>query len=478
MSRSLKLILIVAGGLAGLLVLVAAVAAYILRQDAKPRLEAMASQALEMDVRVDGAFSVGFFPRLHVALRDVHAGRLDAEIASADEVQVEIALLPLLHKEVRIRSIGLHGLRLAVERDRDGKLNVSRSPQADVERQPLAVVRVSVSDGSLHYLNRQSGKELEATGCNLDVSRMGLSSGPDPGLLKDLSLAAKLACGRIKTTEFAASDLRISVDGEDGIFDLEPVTMVLFGGQGSGKLRADYTGPVPVYQLDYRLEKFRLDDFFRFLSPANAGRKNLGEGAMDFTTKLSLRGRFIDELKPSAAGEASLHGENLMLEIGDLDRKFSRYETSQSFNLVDMGAFFFAGPLALGVTKGYDFARIFEGGEGSTAVRVLVSRWRVEHGVAHATDVAMATAKNRMALKGRLNFVTARFEDVTMALIDNHGCARAKQKIRGPFSQPEVEKPDVLRTLTGPARALAKEAKDLFGGKCDVFYAGSVEPPD
>lgn len=470
--------MILAGGLAGLVVLAAAVAAYILRQDAKPRLEAVASQALQMEVRVDGEFSVGLLPRLHVALTDVHAGKDGIEIGSAEEVRVGIALLPLLHKEVRIRTIGLQRLRLAIERDRDGKLNVSRSPQADAERQPLAVVKVSVSDGSLHYSNRQSGKELEATGCNLDVSRMRLSSGHEPGLLKNLSLAAKLACGRIKTTEFAASDLRISVDGEDGIFDLEPVTMVLFGGEGSGKLRADYTGPVPVYQLDYRLEKFQLDDFFRFLSPANAERKRLGAGAMNFTTKLSLRGRSVDELKPSAAGEASLRGENLTLEIGDLDRKFSRYESSQSFNLVDMGAFFFAGPLALGATKGYDFARIFGGGEGSTAVRVLVSRWRVEHGVAHAIDVAMATAKNRVALKGRLNFVTARFEDVTMALIDNHGCARAKQKIHGPFSQPEVEKPDVLRTLTGPARALAREAKDLFGGKCDVFYAGSVGPPD
>lgn len=478
MSRSTKLILIAAGALTGLVVLVTGVAAYILRQEAKPRLAAAASQVLQMDVRVDGGFSVGFFPRLHVALTDVRVRSQVAEIASVDEVEVGIALLPLLHREVRISTIGLHGLRLAIERDRDGKLNISRPPQAGIRHPPLDVAYVSVSGGTLHYSNKQAGTELEATDCNLDASRLRHPAGRDPGLLKNLSLAAKLACGRIETTEFVASDLRISVIGEDGVFEFDPFTMLLFGGAGSGKLRADYTGPVPVYRLDYRLEKFRLDDFFRLLSPANAQRKNLGEGAMDFTTKLSLRGRSIDELKPSAEGEASLHGENLTLAIGDLDRKFSRYESSQSFNLVDAGAFFFAGPLALGVTKGYDFARIFEGGEGSTAIPVLVSRWRVEHGVAHATDVAMATEKNRVAMKGELNFVTAHFEDVTVALIDNHGCARAKQKIRGPFSQPEVEKPHVLRALTGPARALVKDAKDLFGGKCEVFYAGSVEPPD
>jgi len=477
MSRSSKLILIIAGGLAGLFILVVAIAAYVLQQDAKPRLRAVASEALEMEVTVGGKFSIGFFPRLRVAMTDVHASKNGVEIASAGEIEAGIALLPLLHKEILIRSIGLKRLRLAIERDHDGKLNISRAPQAEATHPALSVARVSVTDATFLYSNKQAGKELEATECNLDVSRMRFSSGQAPGLLTNLSLAAELACDRMRTNEFAASDVQVSIRGKDGVFDLDPLTMVLFGGQGSGSLRADYSGSVPVYQLDFSLAKFRMDEFVKFLSPGNAGRKSIGEGAMDFTMKLLLRGRSADELKPSAEGEASVHGENLELEIGDLDKKFSRYESSQSFNLVDVGAFFFAGPLALGVTKGYDFARIFEGGAGSTTVRVLVSRWRVEHGVAHATDVAMATEKNRVALKGRLDFVTGRFDDVTIALIDDKGCARAKQRIRGPFSQPEVEKPDVLGTITGPARALVKEAKELFGGKCDVFYAGSVEPP-
>jgi AsmA protein len=70
-----------------------------------------------------------------------------------------------------------------------------------------------------------------------------------------------------------------------------------------------------------------------------------------------------------------------------------------------------------------------------------------------------------------------RFDEVTVALIDDKGCARVKQRIHGPFRQPEVEKPDVLSALTGPTRKLLERAKDLFGNECDVFYAGSVVPP-
>ena len=89
----------------------------------------------------------------------------------------------------------------------------------------------------------------------------------------------------------------------------------------------------------------------------------------------------------------------------------------------------------------------------------------------------MATRENRVALKGGLDFVNERFKEVTVAVIDAQGCAMAQEKIRGPFDRPEVEKPSVATSLAGPALRLLKQAQSLFGGKCDVFYAGSVAPP-
>jgi AsmA protein len=130
------------------------------------------------------------------------------------------------------------------------------------------------------------------------------------------------------------------------------------------------------------------------------------------------------------------------------------------------------------VTKGYNFASIFRGSGGGSKIRTLVSDWKVERGVAHAQDVAMATNENRVALHGGLDFVNERFSDVTMALIDAKGCARVLQKIRGTFQKPLVEKPSILKSVTGPAFKLFKQGRDFFpGGECKVFYAGSVAPP-
>ena len=145
-------------------------------------------------------------------------------------------------------------------------------------------------------------------------------------------------------------------------------------------------------------------------------------------------------------------------------RQFDRYESSQNFNLVDVGAFFFAGPVGLAVTKGYNFASIFQGSGGRSEIRTLVSDWKVERGVAQSQDVAMATNENRVALQGRLDFVNERFDDVTVALIDAKGCIKAQQTIHGAFKKPVLEKPSTLKSLTGPVvRLLEKVGRTLSG---------------
>jgi uncharacterized protein involved in outer membrane biogenesis len=474
MSKSLKITLFAVSGLVGLLVLVAV--ALVLFFDAnayKPPLEAAASRALGMEVRVGGRLAIGFFPGLHVTLDDVHVRNRETDVASAKEARFGIDLLPLLQKEVRIGNIALNRPTISIERDRDGSFNFEKPEPAGGTLPALGLAKISFSDGTLRYVDKQSGQGFEAGDCHLDVRRLRLAGGKSRDRMKNLSFTAKLACGELRRNDFTASDLRASANGKNGVFDLKPVTMRVFGAQGTGSIRADFSGAVPLYHVRYSLPQFHIEEFFKTLSP-----NQVAEGTMDFSANLSMQGKTADEIKQTAHGEFSLRGENLTLKGHDLDREFSRFESSQNFNLVDVGAFFFAGPFGLAVTKGYNFASIFQGSEGRSEIRKLVSDWKVEHGVAQAQDVAMATNANRVALRGGLDFVNERFDDVTVALIDAKGCTKVRQTIRGTFQKPVVEKPNILKSLAGPVLKLLKKGRDLFpGGECEVFYAGSVAPP-
>src|SRR5512133_3822880 len=106
MSKTVKRILLAIAGIAGLVILISAALFLFADINAyKPRLEKTASEALGMEVRIGGRLGMGFFPGVHVRLDDVRVRNRGAEIASAKEAALQIALLPLLHGEVRVEKI-------------------------------------------------------------------------------------------------------------------------------------------------------------------------------------------------------------------------------------------------------------------------------------------------------------------------------------------------------------------------------------
>jgi AsmA protein len=472
MLKPFKISLIALGASVAAFAALAGVAVMVLRVDAKPRLEALASDALGMQVHIGGSVAVSLFPGLHFALRDVHVVSRGTQIASAGEVDLGIELLPLLQRQVRANRVQLKRLALLIERDRSGTLNLDAAPASAATLQAVSVTSLSVSEASLNYADRRSGERVEAAACTLELHDLRLAPGSYRSALRNLGFAGTLDCAQIRTRDFEASDVAASISGQNGSFTLDPLTLRLFDGHGSGDVRADFTGAVAGYSVRYRLTQFRLEEFFRNVSP-----KSIGSGLMDFSATLALHGDTTTAMVASAEGVAALHGEHLTLATGDLDAKLSHYESSQRLNLIDFGAFLFAGPLGLAVTKSYNYARIFQGAPGTTDIRTLASEWRVQHGVAVATDVAMATPKNRVALTGGLDFVSGRYDQVTVAVIDARGCVIVQQHVEGPFLNPDLKQPNVLGTITGPARNLLRQAGNLLGAKCPIFYTGTVTPP-
>jgi AsmA protein len=472
--KALKIFLFALGGLVGILLLAALAVMLLVDSDAyKSRAEAAASDASGMNVTVEGRLRIGVVPRLHVTLENVRIRNRGTEIAFVKEADLAIELLSLLQQELRYGSVVLNGVRISIERDRDGTYNYEKLPEVKETFPALDLGEMTFADLIVAYADKASGSSVESSGCSGELNNMRHPGGA--AFLSRVSLSGEFACSEVRGKNTTVSDLKFSVEATEGVFNFKPVTMRVFGGQGSGSMRMDRSVAVPIVHVSYSLSKFRVEDFFKALAPGRSVH-----GLMDFSTTLSMRGRTRVELRQSANGEMSLSGVNLTLAGADLDKELLKYESSLNFSLVDVSAFLFAGPIGLAATKGYEFASLGQQSGGSTQIRTVVSKWKVEKGVAYAKDVAMATRENRLALQGGLDFVNDEYDDVIVALIDSNGCAKVRQKIRGSFSKPVVEKLGVLASLAGPVLKLLSKARALLPGtreRCEVFYSGSVASP-
>jgi uncharacterized protein involved in outer membrane biogenesis len=471
MSKPLKIGMLIAGVMIGLVALVAAALFLFVDVDTyRPQLETAASDALGMEVSIAGTMGIELRPGLLITLKDVRIADHGREFATIPQVKLGVGLLALLQKQIRIGEVTLKQPKVTLDPELVKHFNRKKPEAVANHSTDFNWSNVAVSDGSLQFVDKQSGEKYAALDCGLAVNHLRLPApGPsDPRQI--LSFAAELTCGTFEHDDFTVSDVKFSVAGTNGIIDVTPVTLKIFGSQSSGSVHADFSGDDPRYDIHFDLPQFLVAEFFKTLSP-----QKVAEGVMDFTAKLSTHGETVNEMKQAMTGTISLRGEQLVVHGRDLDQEFSRFESSQSFNLVDVGALFIAGPFGLMVTKGYNFASILQGPGGSSEIRSLVSDWRIEHGVAQAQDVALATSEHRVALHGGLDFVNEKFDDVTVALLDAEGCAKVRQTIRGRFQDPVVEQPSLLKSLTGPARKLIQIGKDLFpGNECEVFYRGSV----
>ena len=178
MSKSLKSILFAIVGLIGLLSLISvALFFFVGTSGYKSRLEKAASEALGMEVHVGGRLGIAFFSDLHVRLDDVHIRNREMEIASAKEANLEIALLPLLHKEVRIRRIGLQRPRISIKRDRDGVFKYEKRKEAKGTFFTRALDNLSLTDGVFLYGDEQSGEGFEVGNFKLDLRSSQIAGG-------------------------------------------------------------------------------------------------------------------------------------------------------------------------------------------------------------------------------------------------------------------------------------------------------------
>jgi uncharacterized protein involved in outer membrane biogenesis len=441
----------------------------------RPRIEAAASGATGLEVTINGKMGLSFFP-FGVSAKDIHVANKGGEIISIENLKLGAELMPLLKKQLKVTSCELVKPAVTIVKDADGKYNFENIEKKSNKGQPGAAFNLNdlkLSKGVLVYIDKKTGEKTEFQDFNLAIKELSVmdTSGE---IIKNIAFTGNMDCKEVRKRDLKINNVKSPIKADKGVIYLTTLTMDIFGAKAEGDAMADHSEVDAVYKINLKVPK--LD--FEKLEESFGTKKVIG-GKGDLYASLTMKEKGSRNLMSSMDGTFSLQGDNLVIYTMDLDKILSSFETSQEFNLVDLGAFFIAGPLSTVAIKGYGYADVYNqtrGGWG--AITQFISRWKIKDGVADAMDCALATHHNRVALKGKLNLVGEQYDNVIVALLDDKGCAKFKQGISGPFGSPRVGAIRSMESLVGPIFDLYRKAKGFIqGGKCEVFYNGSVQQP-
>jgi len=260
------------------------------------------------------------------------------------------------------------------------------------------------------------------------------------------------------------------VQAQHGVYTVIPGKSKLFGKEGKGTYTLDPFSEIPNFQVKYQVDQYDVKDLM-----GNFIKDSLILGKMDFKIDVSLDILEDQDVLSGLNGEILLKGEDLTLYGIELDKLIRKFERSQNFNLVDLGAVMFMGPAGLAISKGGSYADILVTDYSSNSrIMKLVSGLRVENGRVLLNDLAFSTEENRVAAKGWIDLPKDSL-DAVFAVVDQNGCSIIEQQIYGSIKEPEKSSIRFLETIIAPLTNLLQAA---IGRDCEVFYEGQVQHPE
>jgi AsmA protein len=467
--------LAIAGGVVALIVIAGIVAALLFNINAyKSKIETAVSEASGLDVRINGKMGLSFRP-FGVSARDIHVAGGGAELLSLESLKVAVELMPLLKRQLEVTSCELIKPVVTIVKDTQGKYNFESLERklAEGPSAAFSLKHLELFEGALVYLDKKTGEKTELKGIDLAVKNLSVAD-TSGEIIKNVSFTGSFDCREALRKDLRIENLKASVKADRGVYSLKPLTTDALGGRGEGEVTADESEADAMYEVNVKVSK--LD--FEKLEESFGIKKVIG-GKGDLSASLTVKEKGRRNLMSNIDGTFALRGDNLVTYTMDLDKVLSTYETSQKFHPADLVAFFVAGPLGTVALKGYRYGDLYyqaQGGKG--VITRFISHWTIKNGEANATDCALATSHNRVALKGKLNLGSERFDNVTVALLDDKGCPMVKQTISGSFENPRPGTVSAVESLAGPFFDLYRKAKRFVqGGKCEIFYNGAVQQP-
>ncbi len=195
-----KVLIGIAALLVVIIVAIIAIPFFVPLDAIRDRIIAEVKSATGRDLAIDGPVNLSVFPAAAVELSEVSLSNAPGsdrpDMVTLGQLDVEVALLPLLSEEIVIKRLILREPVIALEIDESGRGNwVFDAPQTGAAATPapggsqtatgsgeglglsdLRLGEVGVIDGTISFVDRSTGQSFEATSLGLDIQLESLDS--------------------------------------------------------------------------------------------------------------------------------------------------------------------------------------------------------------------------------------------------------------------------------------------------------------
>jgi len=219
-------------GLGGAVVLFAllltAVALFVNPNDYKPLIVKLVQEKKQRTLNIEGDIQLKLFPRIGLDLGKTQLSEHQSaqEFAALDSVQLYVAWLPLLRKELVVHKVGVVGARATLIRFADGTTNIDdlikkeeeeEKIKFDIDSVKLSRSALSLDDRlgkrkfAISELEMKSGRIKDNT--HTDIALDFKLAGDSPKLATQVSLSSGLLFA-LEAKHYVLDDLDLKITGE------------------------------------------------------------------------------------------------------------------------------------------------------------------------------------------------------------------------------------------------------------------------
>lgn len=463
----------------------------------KPQIEKAVKDNSGYEMKINGDIATSFSPiGISISKVEIRNPQImsNQKFFDMDKLSVAVELKPLLKKEVKVKYIVLNNLNLDIKKLKDGKFNfdllkkktnVKKSKKGGIEEKgkkaelPMVNVKeIRIKNANINFQDLKTKSSAKVENINIVVNNIKFD--PSKKILQAISFDADTKIAQIVYDRYKLQDISVALNMKDAIATLNNMKLSAYGSSATAKGKLNLNKKVPVLDIEADIPKLNLKNYSKeFL------HKDILSGFVNVHKKFRLSLGDVNTIKRTLNGGFLIDGQGVGIKGFDLDKMLSTYKSSKKTDIKSLGSSLVSGPLNA-LLSGKGFSSIVGGkNSGTTLLKRAYIKVNIARGIANLSDVAIATGKNRVAVKGKLDILRNRFLGVQLGVLDSKNCAKLSQTIEGTFNKPKIKVnastiTSVVKTASSLLSSFGVKVPKMPAqkqGKCKVFYNGVVKQP-